>query len=429
MIKFELIKNEVDTNYLLLKTIVKKESEKEELTELEKDKQRHILKQIDYLERSTKLLSKLTVSTNSKINEMILLKESSTMLFSYIPEIRTTSRNSKRRIKDVINSPVILKRNSFVTNGLANGNNLQTNGVSDDVTNYIGEPTVNITSFNNIVNFQSKPIFSRVDGDLSISFEFKLNRFPSKILYRKGQTGKQITTRRSDIISFEFNDGSSRKTSRIEFGAMAPKVIVRSSRNDKISRLYTGNYSPFSIAACITGNSNRSSSIYTDYKFRLGVTYLVTLGINTDLRKFGEPGNYNLSLKVNNIVERVISENYKVWRRKSNISRKNNTLASAPGFKLLNQDSETNNDILENSTINPTIIIHGGFDFNNLYKITASPLKIIKRLIDNIDINKSIYNKKTYRVNTGIDFGKITIYGKVRVEVDKKVRVEVDAEK
>jgi len=166
------------------------------------------------------------------------------------------------------------------------GINKTNQGLIDDLTHYDGKPNLSISK-NPSIN-QDKYLHDiKIKDKYSVGFNFRLNRFPAKT-YGRNKVLKQYTTRRSDLISFNYENQNG--NNNISFGAMAPYGVDFSDKIPPIKpnqqtqeyylkAKYQNKFSPFSIAASITYDKNKKLSVYTDYKFELGNFYEVRLDI------------------------------------------------------------------------------------------------------------------------------------------------------
>lgn len=180
-------------------------------------------------------------------------------------------------------------------------------GLIDDLTKYDGISTLSLSK--NINDITRKYQQDRYLHDINIKdkystlFDFRLNRFPVKTHNKKGIT-KQYTSRRSDIISFNYESSKKNTENSISFGAMAPYGInfskkvppIKPNQHNQeyfLKAIYQKNYSPFSIAASITYENNKKLSVYTDYKFELGKFY----NVRFDVEFVNESSEYITGLK------------------------------------------------------------------------------------------------------------------------------------
>jgi hypothetical protein len=284
------------------------------------------------------------------------------------------------------------------------------------------------------------PIHSlNITDKYSVSFIFKLNRFPSKVIRKNLTKVEQITTRRTDLLEFSYSNSSANK---IEFGAMAPWAYVDGRRT------YQGKYNKFSIAASIKGNNGNSTSIYTDYKFELGKEYNVKLEIsktqNYGYSKFGSQDNYEVRMYVNNVVENTAVVKCKVWggygkklkKQAENIlNGKNldNYIASQPNFLPFFVPQETVRKLVsfEHFQVpnNPVNLVYlKDFNFSQLVSITSPPYLLshgedpLTRIIllNSMKSRKSLGNHNLYKINNGVDIGSIEIFANLESGAAKK---------
>lgn len=234
---------------------------------------------------STKLntLSLIVNGYTKTLNDLSFSEGGMVKAFDYTPVLH----NGKYFTKD---NGVIAKFTN-ANFGKVLGIDKRQQGLIDDITDYDGK---SILSLSKNPNVPQKNYLHNIDikDKYSTLFDFRLNRFPVKTHNKKGIT-KQYTSRRSDIISFNYE--SNKKNTEnlqnsISFGAMAPYGVkfskkvppVKPNQHNQeyfLRAIYQKSYSPFSIAASITYEKNKKLSLYTDYKFELGKFYNVRLDI------------------------------------------------------------------------------------------------------------------------------------------------------
>lgn len=354
-----------------------------------------------------------------------------------------TLQESKRLYTN-IDSPSIRKslekfddnlifRNYKVVNNRALSIDRKSAGISDDISHYSGINTLSISrSGGNDVNgsFIHDITFDTDEKSYIINFQFKLNRFPSKVHQvnytdsitqeRKFYT-KQYSSRRSKLISFNYDIGE------IEFAAMAPYAKVYDADNDKVSQPYK-EYSPFSIACSIPISNGGCFSFYTDYKFVSNTWYNVMLIITSNSDSiYDSDAYYTAALNINGVNEKLVPAGFvKPWSKRGKIRKKLTMLASAPGF-LDNRGNE-----IADLNDNGRNISETAQDTVNIY-IPRSITDFISRLItiktcpftiNNVQLKNGnklvgsekeipytkIYNRYLYKVSNGVDFGTISIY-------------------
>jgi len=200
--------------------------------------------------------------------------------FQYSPEI--SSKNYYTTYSDLIINC------SKIEYGKVIGVDKTNQGLIDDLTYYDGKSNLSISK-NPSIN-QDKYLHDiKIKDKYSVGFNFRLNRFPVKTWGTK-KILKQYTTRRSDLISFNYENQKGKVNNNISFGAMAPYGVDFSDKIPPIKpnqhpqeyylkAKYQNKFSPFSIAASVTYDKNKKLSVYTDYKFELGKFYDVRLDI------------------------------------------------------------------------------------------------------------------------------------------------------
>lgn len=236
----------------------------------------------------------LPSSISTKLNRLSLIVNGHTKTLNDL----TLSENGL--IKAFEYTPVINNRNYFtkdngiiakftnVSFGKVLGVDKRHQGLTDDISDYDGK---SILSLSKDPKVPQKNYLHNIDikDKYSTLFDFRLNRFPVKTHNKNGIT-KQYTSRRSDLISFNYESVKKNIGNNISFGAMAPYGVDFSKKVPPIKpnqpnqeyflkAVYQKEYSPFSIAASITYEKNKKLSVYTDYKFELGKFYNVRLDV------------------------------------------------------------------------------------------------------------------------------------------------------
>lgn len=422
---FEL-KKKVERDVIVFKTLIDSVNRGNDLTEEESKKLDDIKTNIGNLVIQNKTLTALPATTNAAITKILALGDYSyENVFSYTPIVDSNKHllSTKRFNSLHTISKMLEYKHENVKSNMAVGIPSQTFGIVDDLSNYTGQPTLKIQNLSNVLLPENNiiPIYDIViEKKHIVSFNFKLNRFPSKILQSHNNI-KQITTRRTDLITFEYGD------SRLEFGAMAPYAQWRSQKTDGIVEKYKGSYNQFSIAANIVGHKGGSTSFYTDYKFELGKEYQVKLELvktgNYGNNEFGTKDEYNIYLFVNNILENISVVKCKIWGQKGNFYKRNKEnmkksygrmfIASQPNFlpyfvnpsDKKTYDSEVN---VKYGTENKEVL--GDFKFNQLLYIKTPPYHISNDEIITGRSFKTLGNNRLYKINSGVDVGTIEIY-------------------
>jgi hypothetical protein len=231
---------------------------------------------------STKLntLSLIVNGHTKTLNDLTLSENGLMKTFEYTPVLN----NKKYFTKD---NGVIAKFTN-VSFGKVLGVDKRHQGLIDDISDYDGKSILSLIKNPKV---PQKNYLHNIDirDKYSTLFDFRLNRFPVKTHNKKGIT-KQYTSRRSDLISFNYESVKRNIGNSISFGAMAPYGVNFSEKIPPIKpnqpnqeyflkAVYQKSYSPFSIAASITYEKNKKLSVYTDYKFELGKFYNVRLDV------------------------------------------------------------------------------------------------------------------------------------------------------
>jgi hypothetical protein len=433
------LKNKFEKNVNLFKNLKIKQIS-QEISEKETERLKEIETELDSVMEQPKTLSALPTSTNLAIGKMKDINNNFTNIIEHTPVTQApkTFINNKWLAVDT-NETTLLAKYEKVSNNMAIGTTKDTFGVVDDLLNYTGRPTLKLEKLwssnnNDIISLTNK---SEIGDQYSISFIFRLNRFPSKAHIISGFV-KRIITRRTDLLAFEYAspviDGLG--GCKIEFGAMAPygryntnqQQIDENGAMDENSKIneqtcleYKNQYSPFSIAANITNeNFAGSTSIYTDYKFELGKDYHVTLLISkTNMMNsdpFGSIDDYIVSLSVDNVVENTAIVSGKVWG-----SSFNGNKARKPLFYLEGSSEYLRKiDMKQWGSIDSREAHQVKLGFLNIreLKTITSPPNIIKTnnngdkkmfIPNTFKSNKSIIRKHLYKINNGVDIGAINI--------------------
>lgn len=426
-----------------------------------------ITKSILDIESQTKVVAELPTSVITKISRMYKVLNEKQHLFSYnvvesySPYSKTLNTYSNNEGKNII----VKNFNAGI------GTTRTTSGIVDDVTNFSNDPIVSVSKQVSRKNYGGYIHQVGIGEEYQISFEFALNRFPSKTYQSSEQSYsmKQLTSRNTELITFEYDSNDDNKPSLIEFGAMAPlsvyfpsgymfQVISESDINYKIpekidkggkvmtlrdlvpnliNHPYKNLYSPFSIAASISCGNNYRISVSTDYKFELGKYYTVTLTISKNIPKymnesngssgssgmvvvgqdlgFGDKGEYIITMEVNNVRELISPFQGKPWGRKGNRAKNNNDIPSQPNFryrclpKAKNKEeiNKTEQFIRDKYTYQAN-----NYVIYNLEGINLSSLKYINTVpyTKNTHSLNKLYNKHMSKTNRGVIFKSIDIY-------------------
>ena len=231
---------------------------------------------------NTKVVKNLPFNALKELNDVkFRMLDNHSVAFSYTPVDNKESITPKNQA--VISENSLIVKHDSVIDGKAIGATKKTLGIIDDLSQYDGKPTMFIgkSKSGNSEIFDGTLHDIKIDDEYKISFDFRLNRFPSKVYqdtkkYKysddNAMIARRYTSRRSDLMTFNYGEEGTQNT--IRFGAMAPHLI-----NSNGSNVFDNCYDDFSIAACINYNKNQKISVFTDYKFKLGETYNVILGI------------------------------------------------------------------------------------------------------------------------------------------------------
>ena len=320
-------------------------------------------------------------------------------------------RNQFKTYSNDAGNSLIVKHNNNISNNMIIGVSKTTKGVNDDVTDFNGNPNLCITRqvgnqpFGGFIHSQN------VGDEYVISFEFSLSRFPSKVYQDSSQAYhmKQITTRISELIRFEFGDGR-----LIEFAAMAPTGVG----SDKSTPKFKNRYSPFSIAVSFPYNKVKHS-IHTDYKFELKKSYLVKLVIKGNFDQLSYSDQLIYKLYVNEVQQQVVSTRCKVWGKYGKNLKQSEIIPSQPGFLTITNMNYLRTQFGDNVSLeyvshNP----NNPLDFNTLvaiYSVPYSPVRMNNQSRTTLFGRKQalydkIYSKYLHKANAAVDFGKINIF-------------------
>jgi len=374
---------------------------KTEMTDAEVNEKGQLGNNILQIKDKKGVVKHIPTTTISSLNKIFYNYIGYAIGLDFTPEYVRTQ--TKTYFNDEGNS-LMVKHNNNISNNMIIGVSKTTKGINDDVTDFNGKPNLSITRqvgnqpFGGFIHNQN------VGKEYVISFEFSLSRFPSKVYQDSNQTYhmKQITTRISELICFEFGDGR-----LIEFAAMAPTGVG----SDNTTPKFKNRYSPFSIAVSFPYGLVKHS-IHTDYKFELKKTYLVKLIIigNNDL-SYSDQLMYQLY--INEVQQQVVSTRCKVWGKYGKNLKQSEIIPSQPGFLTITNNEFGGNvsDVYASYNPNP-------LDFNTLvaiYSVPYSPVSInhqkYKTLLGRKQVlYDKIYTKYLHKANTAVDFGKINIF-------------------
>ena len=428
---------------------VKVESEGKDLSEKEKERydllQEQLIKSVD--ETTKDAIKFVDAPTLVKIKSLVDAKAERRTVFTYQP--KTSSSN------------LIVLTSTEIKSTVITGANKKFKGLPDDLMNFSYQPTLQILGRNELGQDNWKPIYHDTKGmssEYTLTCSFKLNRFPERTWYKSvDSTYQSNTTRRTEIMRFQYADAidiGEGKWSYQEFpenfisiGAVAPYENVRVNAKRGVfyyKNRFSEKSSPFSIGISLPLGDG-AQCIYTDYKFELSKWY----NLRMEMVRSGDYENtYEVSLYVNGVLENTSMVNFILWGRKSNNHRRfdiyENTslmedpikwfsdnpsflVASAPGFRHCSGDS-TINEIISGTVsdfqkvnsytgkFDERTDKHKSFNFNVLSKIVTPPYythQLTKNisLLDNPQYirHKNTWNHHKQKMNSGIDYGDITI--------------------
>lgn len=389
---------------------------KTERTEVEENEKKGIEENITNITKSVNVIKSLPVKSLIEIEKIVnktnYFVTGLDVTLPYIPSKVKTYSN------DTGYSLLVNRTNKICSDEIYGVSNL-TKEIIDDVTNFNGTSNISITRQSEKLPFGGVIHATPVGSEYIISFEFSLLRFPSKVLQNSlySHQMKQVTTRRSGLICFKY--GTNNKS--IEFAAMAPQGHSDKTIQDSSKKINTfkNKYSPFSIAVSFPFKGNCSNSIHTDYKFKLKTKYLVKLRITSEdnTSNLNDTNTLRYELFINNSLEEVIFTYGKVWNRNGKKLKKSGEIPSQPGF--LNVYKEDYNDSKPRFGISKEVLQPNGFDFNTLnfiYSVPYNPLIDYKNISSNDvlahkdNVYNIMYQRHLYKLNNGVDFGKINIY-------------------
>jgi hypothetical protein len=285
-----------------------------------------IITSIKQIRIATNVISDNTIK-NLPANIIALLNNTKLLLnnnfntFTYTPYLTTTKTLPKN------GNYIISKISNTVIDNMAIGSSSKKSDMIDDIINYNEESTLSISKSTQELPGVSIGLLNEIndiDDEYNISFEMRLNRFPSKTHKVKNtkydsnntETTKKYTSRRSDIISFNYD--TENINNKIEFGAMAPFGMKVDTFNN--FSLYNDNFDNFSIAACLTYDDNKKLSIYTDYKFKLGEIYNIKLSIRRITDEYMDELNREIKKGTSFIFDNIKMTNEEAKKREGSIS-------------------------------------------------------------------------------------------------------------
>ena len=421
----ELIAQNVKKTRILLKKTVLSPDEEAELEDISEETKKIL---------ETRLFRTIEKPFAKLAHEV--LHETSTLalqeLFFYEPDAR--SNKAETNFAHNSNDAVVYQHNKIVGK-FAVGSDPVINGIINDVASHENPNILKIKKLSD--NSDNGLLYdTSIADDYTLSLQFKLNRFPSKVYTQVIEDNpapnpiytKRLTSRRTDILALNYTQDG---LHRIEIGAMAPSV------NKSGEPVYDNKYAPYSICASISVGQSWKYSVYTDYKFELGEIQYLTLKIKKvpdvgeqyiidfenafnlakenesstfvydnrewgprsaakeifNLRRslgntWGGPSRYTISLTVNGVSEDIGNYYGKVWSSQAARDKKQHyTIASGPGFMPRDYEEETRwelsvknagikwNELLDffsKSNIGSTINTKDGYPKNEDVIITSS---------------------------------------------------------
>ena len=334
---------------------------------------------------STLIIKDLPANVTTLLDNTKLLLNNNLNNFSYTPYLKSENITDEAVSSSNSGNYVISKIPYKVVNSMVIGKSSTTFYIVDHVTNYNGESTLSISKSEQGLPGVSTGLLSEItdiDDEYTVSFEMRLNHFPSKIHQAKPNkydsnpiVTKKYTSRRSDIISFNYD--TENVNNKIEFGAMAPFAIE--SNNFQDIRLYENKFDDFSIATCLTYDDNRKLSLYTDYKFKLGETYNVKLSIRRITNQYID----DLSREINNTKE--VGSNFVTF----------------DGIKMPPEVAQKRNEELKSSKERLRILSeHRNNYFSNF---TESKNEIDQKILSGTNVEYFNYSNKSYKYITDED--------------------------
>lgn len=413
---------------------------KDNISEEDQGKLNNIYSVVTKIGDQTKVIKELATASIIKLDRMANVFKSSQHIFSF------NSKDSFTPYRGVSNTYSGNEGKNLIIKNFSSGVGVSklTYGIVDDVTNFINSPIISIERQKGSKNNGGFIHQLDIKSEYRVSFEFTLNRFPSKTYQNSNNkySMKQLTSRRTDLITFEYEtEGNTPNV--IEFGAMAPfglffdseykfgfgkemeipkapkKDVKITTLRDLIPQLsyepYKNNYSPFSIGASINCGNNYRVSISTDYKFELGKSYIVTLIINNlGGVNFGDEQDYDFRMEVNMTPELIVASPGKVWGKTGSRHRDNNNIHSQPNFRKRLLPKAVNEDpTVVDKMIRDRYTVESRRTFQiHLKKLRLSTLKSINTVpyIKKVGNGNKIYNHMNYKTNNGVNFKTVDIY-------------------
>jgi hypothetical protein len=366
-------------------------NKKSELTSDEKRKLYEIAAESKKI-LETSLVKSVEIAYVKQVQEVIHNTKSVglTELFFYDPTIKIEKETGN--YVTVTNETVVYQQNKAAAKFIT-GTDPTTVGLINDAAYHENPHVLKIKKQG--LNYKGGLLHDeKIADEYTVSAQFKLNRFPSKVYSQEINIGKdgppkihtkRLTTRRTDILSLNYSDNG---LVRIEIGAMAPHV----RRN--ATAVYDNKYAPYSICASISTGGGKYT-VYTDYKFEFKETQYVTLkikkvspvteqyindfittqqnfinsgadpsvetfqyggktwGVTSSAKEiafhqaslhssYGDYGRYTVSLSINGVTEEIGGFYGKGWGSKAGrTSKSRDMIASGPGFMPKEYREET----------------------------------------------------------------------------------------
>jgi len=215
--------------------VIKQLSEKEEIDEEEKKTLESTKERVKFITEQKNVIDQLPSSVIINLESSIKKIQDFKNVLTYTPSpdqqvLDNTLRNTRN------SNSGIFGKHARVNSNKAIGENVKLLGIIDDTHKYTGESNLSIyNTVPGLPEIQSGNLHELLDinDEYSVTFEFRMNRFPSKIHQDTGDrhaynnslatVTKKYTTRRSDIIEFNYR-ATTEAGNKIEFGAIAPYI-------------------------------------------------------------------------------------------------------------------------------------------------------------------------------------------------------------
>lgn len=461
------IERVVNATYTTLSAIGKKKAAGDELTESE-SKQYDVLSDIvkktisgeDEVEKKLidEALPLMNTTALSKLSTAIQVVDGWTNLLAY-------HSNGINNGDLIVDTSIQTARPTYVA-----GEDRKYLSLPDDVLGYADRPTLNIVGRGSLFTSVHNSVHGKIDGSAAemflrnntyvINLNFRLKRFPSKVVDFGNGNRKAVGTRRTEIAKFDYGTwiqnttGGTRMRERsVSIGAVAPFAQeVWTAVNDengstrkRESRKYVGRKDPFSIGICVPDATGFLQTVYTDYKFKLNTWYSVKIKFDYLDPGDGEPMVY-VSVKVNNVDESLAITRGKLWsKNKNKWRRKYGTIknekgevssfgvASQPGFLVaagfgdsdksggINSPMRVQNDMQQLIGKNRRSDGSWTYTFDELNRVITppydAPITTSGQLISGnnqvmsevLMRPKRAWNNRKHLTNTAIDYGDIFV--------------------